>query len=123
ACRMDRLEAASDLGSERCGFAPRDRAARLDPVRERPARQELEHEVRRARELAAALDARDARVRDLGRRAALATEPLEEVGLRVAQDELDRDVAPAHRVLALVDDAHAAAAEEPDDDVVADARA
>src|SRR5262249_43507475 len=120
--RVDRLEAARHLGSERGGLAPRDPSALLQPLVERARRQELEHEVERARVLARALDARDVRMLDRDRELALSPEARDEAGRRVAEEELDRDGSPA-RVSRLVDDPHAAASEDALDRVSADSRA
>ena len=62
------------------------------------------------------VDRHDGRVVHLGDELGLALEALLELGRQVARrDQLDRDVAVEQRIAGAVDDAHAAAAELPED--------
>jgi hypothetical protein len=92
---------------------------RRDHVGERLALEILEHHVRQAVVLADLEDRDDVLVRAACGRARLDEEPLHELGV-VAEQELDRDLAPELRVAAEEDLAHAAACDLADELEAAD---
>ena len=115
---MGRVERAGDLGEDGHGLGrlhgPIGEAARqVDAV-------DVAHrQVGRAVELAGLVDRDDVGVVDRGREVGLAVEPRAEVGVvgQLVGQQLERHLAPQFALLGEVDDAHAAAAEDPLDAV------
>ena len=103
-------------------LSPRCGVARADQVPEVAALEELHGHVDEAVLLAEVEDGDDVRVVELGGRLGLALEAAAEVGLggEGRGDRLDRDEAVQERVLGLVDLAHRALADLPDDPVLPD---
>src|SRR5581483_4932727 len=120
---VDRLEAARDPDRDLDRLAPGVAAALLEHLADRAAPDELEDDEEPAPVLARRVDARHVRVRDGRGGAALADEAAARflARERAGEEDLEGDGSP-RGVARLVDGAHAALAEEPDDLVAADAR-
>ena len=116
-CTMPRpcayASAQATSRSTRVASAGGQGTARAEPLAERLALHVAHDEEDEAARLADAMDRDDVRVREAGRRARLAQEPLaRRVGAReVRRQHLDGDVAVELHVAREVDDPHAAAAE------------
>ncbi len=113
---VDRREGTRELGSEHGHLPPGKASAALDRLLEALSPDELHDEgaARGARD--DSVDPHDVRVADGGCPARLPFEAFDRLGVALEQlgEELDRDVT-SERVLRLVDDPHAAAAEPRDD--------
>jgi hypothetical protein len=127
AARVRELEALEDLHQDLGKDLELRTVAGDQVIAEAAAHHALHRDERVLVVLAVLVDRDDARVVEVAGRLRLALEALERVlgVLRVEvalADDLQRDVAADHRVVALVDDAHPAPAELADDLVLADAR-
>jgi hypothetical protein len=116
---------AASTWHEHVDHAPeRERSIVVDDAREVPPAQELHHEVELAAVLAEVDDRDRVRVVQAARRAGLGDESDRGalVTEQVRMDDLDRDRAPERLLLGAVDPAHAADADELQDDVAAGER-
>ncbi len=119
---VHRLEHARDLLAELADINDRQLAKPPVPRGQRLARQELHHQVRTSRVVTGVEDLAGAGVLDLADRDRLVEEPLDQIlVLRdVRQQHLDRHACAERGVLAEIDLAHAALAEQRDDLEVTD---
>ena len=113
---------ASAIWVPRSRSEPSSNGPLPDPLRERLPLEQLHRDEVLALVLVDRVDGADAGVVEGRGRAGLALEALERVGVlgQLGGQELERDVPAELRVLGLVDDAHAAAAELRRDAVVGD---
>ena len=120
--RMRRHQRAGDLRCDRDGLTNRQRPA-LEPLSQRFALDQFGDDERAAVEITEVVDHQDVRMIERGNSAGLVVKPAQAIGVDVARQQLERDIAFELRIVRLVDLAHAAGAQPRDDAIGGDASA